>query len=165
MLAMTIQKTVATTISLAVVLAYVPAAAQNTGTQRTTHAAHEQVATDYAKLKNIGVVYGQILAYVEENDCRGARRRSECGPLPMLKVKVLQALRGEQRGDLVLELPYPAQQPSSPEKVPVGEVVLITFVEDTAPEMWSCGALRPCDRGAPKSVLRVVDIFRHLWWG
>ncbi|MBV9187593.1 MAG: hypothetical protein JO093_18395 [Acidobacteria bacterium] len=150
--------------AVATILVCVSSSGGESAKQSATHAAHDQAPTNYAKLEGVQVIYAQIIDYVEDNECRGARRRSECGPLPMLRVKVLNVLKGKLKGDLVLELPYLAQQPTHPDKISTGEVVVITFIEEATPVMWSCGSLRPCDR-APASVLRVVDIFRHLRWG
>jgi hypothetical protein len=122
----------------------------------------EQRPTQYSVLKgDVYVVYAQVIDYAEDNECQG----NDCIPLPLLRLKVLTSFRGSWSGNLLLELPFLAQQPEHPEVIRKGDLLMVTFTKDAAPTMWSCGSLRACGGAAPKQVLRVVDLFRHVRWG
>jgi hypothetical protein len=124
--------------------------------------APEQRPTEYAAVKgDVYLIYARVVDYAAGSECRG----EDCAPLPLLRLKVLTSFRGDWNGELLMELPYLAQQPEHPESIRKGDLLMVTFTKDTSRTMWSCGSLRACKETPPEYVLRVIDVFRHLRWG
>lgn len=114
---------------------------------------------DYATMSNVQVIYGTVVAWEPDPECRG----QSCLHYPLVRLRVEKALVGNWHGELTCEMRMPVEPWGDERDVVVGERVVLTFVSERRFEEWSCGRLRPCDH-RPRRIMSGIEMYSPVHW-
>lgn len=118
-----------------------------------------EAADSYRHLTDTQIVFGTITAWEPDAKCRG----EGCLALPLIRINVDTAFRGQWAGEIVLAVPMPGAPYRNPEEVVLGTQVIMTFGLREETDEWFCGRLLSCDE-RPKQQLLSYGFYREYQW-
>ena len=106
------------------------------------------------------MLYGEVVDWQATSECSG-----DCLPGPLLRLRVIQAIRGRITGDVTIDVAMPGEPLGGYDTPAKGDRILVVVRRVATPKAgWACGRLRSCDSFPPSHLLMGDELFRPIRW-